>query len=144
MEQAATVALIIAGHRTHAATEEAAHTRLVFLHLTKCGQTSSDSDRVLAELAQECFCRPRPTAVSGPLDELRQAFVDITLEVSLHDASKAAAGAALAKVMLDRRPGQDAKAKKAAADNRKAATTTTTAAAAGTKPGDGTKPLTKN
>jgi hypothetical protein len=43
---------------------------------------------VFAELAHERFCRPRPTAVSGPLDKLRQAFVDRTLEVSLHAACK--------------------------------------------------------
>jgi hypothetical protein len=68
-EQAATVALIRVGHRTHATMEEGACTRLGFLRLTKSGQiTSSDSDRMFAELAHERFCRPRPTAVSGPLD----------------------------------------------------------------------------
>jgi hypothetical protein len=96
-EQAAAVALIIAGHRTHASTEEAARTRLGFLRLTKGGQTSSDSDRVFAEIAHERLCRSLPTAVSGPLDELRQAFVDRTLEVSLHPASKARARAAIAR-----------------------------------------------
>jgi hypothetical protein len=96
-EQSAVVALIRAGHRTHATTGEAALTRLGFLRLTKGGKTSSDSDRVFAELAHECFCRPRPTAASGPLDELRQAFVDKTLEVSLHAACKAAARAAFEK-----------------------------------------------
>jgi hypothetical protein len=104
-EQAAVVALITAGHRTHAATEEAAHTRLGFLRLTKGGQTSSDSDRVFAELAHERLCRPHPTAVYGPLDELRQGFVDITLEVSLHAARKAAARAAFAKATPDMLPG---------------------------------------
>jgi hypothetical protein len=74
-EQMAAVTLITAGHRTHATTEEAARTRSGFLRLTKGGQTSSDSDRVFAELAHEHFCRPRPTAVSGPLDELPQRFV---------------------------------------------------------------------
>jgi hypothetical protein len=58
------------GSSHHASTEEAART-LGFLHLTKGGQTSSDSDRVFAELAHERFCRPRPTVVSGPVDELR-------------------------------------------------------------------------
>jgi hypothetical protein len=90
-EQAVAVALIRASHRTHTATEEAGRTRLGFLRLTKGGQTSSDSDRVFAKLAHERFCRPRPTAVSSALDELRQAFVDRTLKVSLHAASKAAA-----------------------------------------------------
>jgi hypothetical protein len=54
---------------------------------------------VFTELAHKRFCRPRPTAVSGPLDELRKAFVDITLEVSMHAANKAAVGAAFAKAM---------------------------------------------
>jgi hypothetical protein len=94
---------------------------------------------VFAELAHERFCRPHPTAVSGPLDELRQAFVDMTLEVSQHAASKVAAEAAFARATPDKPPGQDAKAKKAAADKRKDAATTTVAAA-GTKPNDGTKP----
>jgi hypothetical protein len=119
-EHTAAVALVKAGHRIHAGTEEAARTRLGFLRLTKGGQTSSDSDRVVAELAHERFFRPRPTAVSGPLDELRQALVDGTLEVSMHAASKAVAGAAFAKATPDKPPGQDAKAKKAAADKRKA------------------------
>jgi hypothetical protein len=82
-EQTAAVALIRAGHCTHTSTEEAARTRLGFLRLTKGGHASTDADRVFAELAHERFCRPRPTAVSGPLDALRQAFVDRTLEVSL-------------------------------------------------------------
>jgi hypothetical protein len=113
--QTATIALILrAGHRTHAATEEAARTRLGFLHLTKGEQASTDADRVFAELAHERFCRPRPTAVSGPLDALRQAFVDRTLEVILHAANKVAAGAAFAKIMQDKPPSQDAKAQKAA------------------------------
>jgi hypothetical protein len=36
------------------------------------------------------------------LDALRQAFVDRTLEVSLHAASKAVAGAAFAKITPDK------------------------------------------
>jgi hypothetical protein len=92
-EQAAAVALIRAAHRTHTATEEATRTRQGFLRLTKGGQTSSDSDRVFAELAHERFCRPRPTAVLSALDELRQALVDKTLEVGLHASNKAAARA---------------------------------------------------
>jgi hypothetical protein len=147
-EHAATVALIRAGHRTHTAREEAARTRLGFLRLTKGRQTSSDSDRVFAKLAHERFCRPRPTAVSGPLDELRQAFVNRALEVSMRAASKSALGAAFAKATPVKPPGHDAKAKKAAADKRKAAAAAAAAAAkaataAGTKPGDGTKPLKK-
>jgi hypothetical protein len=101
---------------------------LGFLRLTKSGQASTHTDRVLAELAHERFCRPRPTAVSGPLDSLRQAFVDRTLEVSLHATSKAALGAAFAKVTLSRPPDPDAKARKAIADKRKAADATSAAA----------------
>jgi hypothetical protein len=133
-EQKAGVALIRAGHRTHTATEEGARTRLGFLRLTKGGQTSSDSDRVFAELAHERFCPPRPTAVSGPLDELRQAFVDMTLEVSLHAASKAAAEAEFARTTPDKPPGHDAKAKKGVADKRKAAAARAAEAATGRKP----------
>jgi guanyl-specific ribonuclease Sa len=75
-KQAVAVALIRAGHRTHTTTEEAARTRLGFLRLTKGGQESTDAERIFAELAHERFCRPRPTAVSGPVDALRQAFVN--------------------------------------------------------------------
>jgi hypothetical protein len=55
------------------------------------------------------------------LDALRQAFVDRALEVSLHAASKAAAGAALAKITPDKPTSPDARVRKAAADKRKAA-----------------------
>jgi hypothetical protein len=133
-EQAAAVALIRAGHRTHPATEEAARTRLGFLRLTKGRQTSTYADRVFAELAHERSCRPRPTAVSGPLDALRQAFVDRTLQVSLHTASKVVAGATFAKITLDKPPGLDAIARKAAADRRKAAAGAAAAAAAAPTP----------
>jgi hypothetical protein len=127
-EQTAAAALVRAGHRTHTATEEATRTRLGFLRLTKGGQASTDADRVFAELAHERFCRPRPTAVSGPLDALRQAFVDRTLKVSLHAANKVAAGAAFAKITPDKPAGPDAKARKVAADKRKAAATAAAAA----------------
>jgi hypothetical protein len=122
-EQTAAVALIRAGHRTHTATEEGARTRQGFLRLTKGGHASTDADRVFAELAHERFRRPRPIAVSGPLDALRQAFVDRTLEVSMHAASKAAAGATFAKITPGKPAGPDAKARKAAAERRKAAAT---------------------
>jgi hypothetical protein len=95
-----------------------------FFRLTKGGQTSSDSDRVFAELAHERFCRPRPTVVLSALDDLRKAFVDMTLEVSLHAASIAAARAAFARATPDKPPGHDAKAKKAATEKRKAAAAT--------------------
>jgi hypothetical protein len=72
------------------------------------------------------------------VDDLRQAFVDRTLEVSLHAAGKAAT---FAKNTPNRPPGHDAKAKKAAADNRTAAATK--ASTAGTKHGDGNMPPTK-
>jgi hypothetical protein len=100
---------------------------LGFLRLTKGGQASTDADRVFAELAHEHFCRPRPTAVSGPLDALRQAFVDRTLEVSLHAASNAAAGAAFATIAPHKPTGPDARARKATADKRKAAAATAAA-----------------
>jgi hypothetical protein len=67
----------------------------------------------------------------------------MTLEVSLHAASKASAGAAFARATPDKPPEHDAKAKKAAAGKRKAAVAAGTAAAAGTKPSDGAKPATK-
>jgi hypothetical protein len=54
---------------------------------------------------------PCPTAVSGPLDAMRHACVDRTLEVNLHAASKAPAGVVFAKVMPDKPPGQDSKPK---------------------------------
>jgi hypothetical protein len=138
-EQAAAVALIRAGNHTHRATEEAACTRLGFFRLTKSGQASIDADRVFAELAHERFCRPRPTAFPGPLDGLRQAFVDRTLNVSLHAANKDVACAAFAKVTPDKPPATDAKARKAAADRRKAATTASRAPPT-TKPGDSIRP----
>jgi hypothetical protein len=77
------------------------------------------------------------------LDELRQAFVERTLEVSMHAASKASAGAQFAKATPNKPPGHDAKTKKAAADKRMAAATAAVAAAAGTRPIDETKPPTK-
>jgi hypothetical protein len=77
------------------------------------------------------------------MDELRQAFVDRTFEVSLNAAIKVAAGAAFVRTTPDKPPGQDAKAKKAAADKRKAAATTAGATTTGTKPIDGAKPSTK-
>jgi hypothetical protein len=61
------------------------------------------------------------------LDGLRQAFVDRTLEVSLHAADKAAAGAAFAKITPDKPTAPDARARKAAADKRKAAAATAAA-----------------
>jgi hypothetical protein len=70
------------------------------------------------------------------MDALRQAFVDRTLEVSLHAASKAAAGAAFAKITPDKPSGPDSKARKAAIDMRKAAA----AAAAAARPTPAAKP----
>jgi hypothetical protein len=63
------------------------------------------------------------------LDELRQAFVDKTLIVSPYAASKVTIGAAFARTIPPKPPGQDAKAKKAAADNRKVAAASAAAAA---------------
>jgi hypothetical protein len=81
-QQEAAVALLRVGNRTHTPTEEAACTRLGFLRLIKGGHASTDADLVFTELAHERLCRPRPTAVSRPLDALLQTFVDRTLEVS--------------------------------------------------------------
>jgi hypothetical protein len=143
-EHASAVALIVAGHRTHASTHESARTRLGVFRLTRGGQTISDSDRVFAEITHELFCRPRPTTVSGKLDALRQAFVGRTLEVNIHAARKATAGVAFAKYTRDMSPGRDAKPKKAAADKRKATTAATTCIIIpGTKPNDATKLPTK-
>jgi hypothetical protein len=137
-EQTAAAALIKTGHDTHVSTEQAARTRLGFLRLTKGGQAGLDSDRVITELAHVSFCRPRPTAVSGQQAELRQAFVDRTLEVSMQAGSKATCGAGFEKATPYKPPGQDAKAKKAAADKRKAASAAAAAAiATGTEPCDG-------
>jgi hypothetical protein len=140
IEQEAAVTLIRAGPRTHSTTEEAARTRLGFLRLTKGGHASTDADRIFAELAHERFFRPRPTAVSGPQDALRQAFVDRTLEVSLHAASKAGAGAAFAKITPDKPPCADAKAP-TTADKRKAKAPLAAAAAARTPLHEGKRPL---
>jgi hypothetical protein len=119
---------------------------LDFLRFTKSGQASTYTDRVFAELARERFCRPRPTEVSGTLDALRQAFVDRTLEISLHAACKTTVGAAFAKVTLDKPPGPDVKARKAVADNCKAAVVAAAAARAphATKPTDATRGPHKN
>jgi hypothetical protein len=61
---------------------------------------------------------------------LRQAFVDRTLEISVHAANKAVAGAASAKVTPDKSSGPDAKVRKVAAINKRKA-----AAAARSSPG---------
>jgi hypothetical protein len=115
---------------------------LGFLRLTKSGQASTDADRVFAELAHERFCRPRLTAVSGPQDALRQAFVDQTLEVSPHVANEVAAGAAFAKITPNIPTCHDVKARKAAADKRKAAAASAAAARATplAKPSDPARP----
>ena len=97
---------------------------------------------MFAELAHERF---RPTAVSGPLDALRQAFVDRALEVSLHAANKAATGAAFPIITPDKPTGPDARARKAAADKRKAAAAAAAVARAIplSKPTDPAKPPSK-
>jgi hypothetical protein len=70
------------------------------------GQASSNTGRVLAELANERFCKPRPTEVSGTLDALRKAFVDRTLEVGMHVASKAPLLTDFAKATPSSLPGR--------------------------------------
>jgi hypothetical protein len=109
-EHAATLARIRAGHLTHTAMEDAAGTRMGFLRLTKGGQTSTNTDHVFVELSHERLCRLRPTAVSGIVDALREAFVDRKLEVSLHAASKVGIGAASTTYIHYQPPGPNAKA----------------------------------
>jgi hypothetical protein len=57
-----------------------------------------------------------------------KAFVDRTLEVSLHAASKGAAGAAFARITPDKPSGPDAKTRKPTADMRKVALAAATSA----------------
>jgi hypothetical protein len=97
---------------------------------------------VFVELAYDRFCMPRPIAVFGTM---AKRFVDRTLEVKLHAASKVATTSTFSKVATARPRDPDAKAKKAAAHTRKVATVpaTTTRASAGAKPSDTPKPPTK-
>eukprot|EP00873_Tetraselmis_striata_P009740 jgi/Tetstr1/430004/TSEL_019865.t1 len=86
-----------------------------------------EADRVFAELADAKFCTPRRIAVSGQLDQLRRAFDDKTLEISLSAAGKARAAAAFAKATPDKpAPTESAERRKQreqAAAARKAAAT---------------------
>jgi hypothetical protein len=59
------------------------------------GQAITDTDRVFAELAHKRLCLSRLTAVSRPLDALRQALAKNTLEVSLYVATKIVAKCSL-------------------------------------------------
>jgi hypothetical protein len=101
---------------------------LSFLRLTKGEKKITKPDRVFAELAHERFRRPGPTAFSGPLDGLRQAFVDRIVDVNMHAANKAAAGAAFAKVTPDKPQSLDSKARKATAEKRMVVAPATTVA----------------
>jgi hypothetical protein len=103
-EHAAADALTKASNRTHNAMEEAARTRFGFLRLTKGGHASTDSDRVFAKLAHIRFCRPRPTTILGPLDALRQTFVDRILDVNMYAARKATTWVAFAKITPTKPP----------------------------------------
>eukprot|EP00873_Tetraselmis_striata_P042595 jgi/Tetstr1/462859/TSEL_007808.t1 len=93
--------------------------------------TSSKADRVFAELAHAKFCAPRRIAVSGQLGQLRRAFDDKTLEISLSAAGKARAAAAFAKATPDKpAPTESAERRKQreqAAAARKAASMAATA-----------------
>eukprot|EP00873_Tetraselmis_striata_P007918 jgi/Tetstr1/428182/TSEL_018233.t1 len=101
----------------------------VVAKLAKNGPTAATgADRVFAELAHATFCTPRRIAVSGQLDQLRRAFDDTTLEISLSAAGKARAAAAFAnKATTDKRaPTESAERRKQreqAAAVRKAAAT---------------------
>eukprot|EP00873_Tetraselmis_striata_P009155 jgi/Tetstr1/429419/TSEL_019329.t1 len=125
--KAAALAELRACYRTHLATEEATRSRLGYLQLAKNGPTATEADRVFAELAHAKFCTPRRIAVSGQLDQLRRAFDDKTLEISLSAAGKARAAAAFAKATPDKpAPTESAERRKQreqAAAARKAAAT---------------------
>eukprot|EP00873_Tetraselmis_striata_P011785 jgi/Tetstr1/432049/TSEL_021521.t1 len=118
-------------YRTHLATEEATRSRLGYLQLAKNGPTATEADRVFAELAHAKFCTPRRIAVSGQLDQLRRAFDDKTLEISLFAAGKAHAASAFAKATPDKpAPTESAERRnqreQAAATRKAAATAATT------------------
>eukprot|EP00873_Tetraselmis_striata_P012723 jgi/Tetstr1/432987/TSEL_022324.t1 len=125
--KAAALAELRACYRTHLAAEEATRSRLGYLRLAKNGPTATEADRVFAELAHAKFCTPRRIAVSGQLDQLRRAFDDKTLEISLSAAGKARAAAAFAKATPDKpAPTESAERRKQreqAAAARKAAAT---------------------
>eukprot|EP00873_Tetraselmis_striata_P026853 jgi/Tetstr1/447117/TSEL_034555.t1 len=125
--KAAALAELRACYRTHLATEEATRSRLGYLQLAKNGPTATEADRVFAELAHAKFCTLRRIAVSGQLDQLRRAFDDKTLEISLSAAGKARAAAAFAKATPDKpAPTESAERRKQreqAAAARKAAAT---------------------
>eukprot|EP00873_Tetraselmis_striata_P040804 jgi/Tetstr1/461068/TSEL_006215.t1 len=125
--KAAALAELRACYRTHLAAEEATRSRLGYLQLAKSGPTATEADRVFAELAHAKFCTPRRIAVSGQLDQLRRAFDDKTLEISLSAAGKARAAAAFAKATPDKpAPTESAERRKQreqAAAARKAAAT---------------------
>eukprot|EP00873_Tetraselmis_striata_P000141 jgi/Tetstr1/420405/TSEL_011521.t1 len=127
--KAASLAELRACYRTHLATEEATRSRLGYLQLAKNGPTATEADRVFAELAHAKFCTPRRIAVSGQLDQLRRAFDDKTLEISLSAAGNARAAAAFAKATPDKpAPTESAERRKQreqAAAARKAAATAT-------------------
>eukprot|EP00873_Tetraselmis_striata_P007929 jgi/Tetstr1/428193/TSEL_018243.t1 len=93
----------------------------------RMAQRLHGADRVFAELAHAKFCTPRRIAVSGQLDQLRRAFDDKTLEISLSAAGKARAAAAFAKATPDKpAPTESAERRKQreqAAAARKAAAT---------------------
>eukprot|EP00873_Tetraselmis_striata_P007804 jgi/Tetstr1/428068/TSEL_018123.t1 len=128
--KAAALAELRACYRTHLATEEATRSRLGYLQLAKNGPTATEADRVFAELAHAKFCTPRRIAVSGQLDQLRRAFDDKTLEISLSAAGKARTAAAFAKATPDKpAPTESAERRKQreqAAAARKAAATAAT------------------
>eukprot|EP00873_Tetraselmis_striata_P016107 jgi/Tetstr1/436371/TSEL_025204.t1 len=103
--------------------------------LAKNGPTATEADRIFAELAHAKFCIPRRIAMPGQLDQLRRAFDDKTLEISLSAAGKAPAAAVFAKATPDKpTPTECAaerrKQRKQAAAARKAAATAAAAAKA--------------
>eukprot|EP00873_Tetraselmis_striata_P016146 jgi/Tetstr1/436410/TSEL_025241.t1 len=126
--KAAALAELRACYRTHLAAEEATRSRLGYLHLAKNGPTATEADRVFDELAHAKFCTPRRIAVSGQLDQLRRAFDDKTLDISLSAAGKARAAAAFVKAATPDKPAptesaERRKQREQAAAARKAAAT---------------------
>eukprot|EP00873_Tetraselmis_striata_P042506 jgi/Tetstr1/462770/TSEL_007722.t1 len=127
--KAAALAELRAFYRTHLVTEEATRSRLGYLQLAKNGPTAATgADRVFAELAHATFSTPRRIAVSGQLDQLRRAFDDTTLEISLSAAGKARAAAAFANKATTDKPAptesaERRKQREQAAAVRKAAAT---------------------
>jgi hypothetical protein len=58
-------------NHTHSALEGATHVRVSHIRHTNGGGETSNSDRVRAELAYECFLKPRPDVACSEYDNLQ-------------------------------------------------------------------------